>query len=155
MPDEYTASGHHSDYARRIQNEMNRDAMPSPAEIEQERKSYECEHCGEKNEDLDHRMAMPHYFHDCPAYQQPDPEPIWLCKECKADHDPEADFLERQREREETVVLYKCGMVDVAEEPEVETVEYRGEEVPHPHADARERIPVECVCGAAIDEVFY
>lgn len=41
MDGEYTASGHHVDYARQIQNEMNRDAMPSKEEIDAEAKKAE------------------------------------------------------------------------------------------------------------------
>ena len=41
---EYTASGHHKDYARKIQSEQNMDAMPSKAEMEAERRREERAH---------------------------------------------------------------------------------------------------------------
>lgn len=44
MDSEYTASGHHVDYARKIRNEGNRDGMPSKSDVEAEVRKDELVH---------------------------------------------------------------------------------------------------------------
>ena len=144
------------DMARNVWNEQQRDAAPSPDEVEQMIRDLTCDHCGEPNDDGETVSTVArNYHHDCPANQQPWGDTIHLCRDCRDDHDPEADYVARFRERDDAYVRFACGIVEKAETPEPPMIEVGdGEEVPHPHADTRPRVPIECQCGAALDGVL-
>lgn len=162
--------------ARSIQNEQNRDAMPSRQEIRRKaEEDRQCDKCGEYKATAKRRERV---LPDCPAIQHPrDPTRI-LCWECADARDTLVErAIENAQQRnsadyyEATIVavaMYECGRSEYVEEPEAPTMEVEeqvgwnyktGEpitetvEVEHPHADARPSAPIECECGAALDDV--
>ena len=144
------------DEIRSIRAELNRDAMPSPDEIEQMNRERECERCGEPNTDGETVTAVQRsYDHDCSATQHPHPDPIDLCPDCRADHDPEGEYVARFASRDETYARFSCGVVEKAEPPEPPMIDMGdGEEIPAPHADTRPQVPIECRCGAPFETLL-
>lgn len=119
------------------------------------KENAECDHCGHDDYDDLKRVAKT-YIHDCPRHQAPDPRPILLCDDCREDHDPEAEFRERMRERDKVIAIYECGIGHAAEEPDPDMVDVGdGEMVEAPWSDPTEQIAVRCDCGAEIDEICY
>lgn len=114
------------------------------AAAEEARRNATCDHCDHDDyEDL--KMVQSSYQHGCSAHQHPDPDPLRLCPDCREDHNPEEDFISEKRESETVYALYECGIVLSASEPDVEGYGHR--EPPS--------VPVECRCGAEIEEVLY
>lgn len=142
------------------------------AAAEKAAREQTCDHCGydpggasATREEL--TRVESRLVHSCSRHQTPPVDPVALCPDCLDDHDPEAEFVERQRERDEVVVRFECDIIETAEEPDVQTIEeevqtgwedgepvYETEELEVPGQDTRARIPVECDCGAAIKAVY-
>lgn len=135
---------------------------------EEQKRRASCDHCDHDNwEDL--KMVSSVYTHDCRRSQAPDPDPIYLCSDCQEDHNPEEDYVQRFRDRDDTYVRYDCGIIRGTREPDLETIEDEqqvgwtddGEpimetvEIPIPGQDPSPLIATTCECGAEIDEVLY
>lgn len=120
------------------------------AAAEEARENASCDHCDEDDyEDL--KKVAKHHQHDCSAHQHAPPEPLLLCSDCREEHTPEEDFIERLREADDVRVLYECGIARSAEQPDVPDDAPKN----HPSVDTRGRIPATCRCGAHIEEIFY
>lgn len=158
------------DVARNIRAQQNRDAMPSPEEVEASHRSHlageGCADCGE--DDPDHLDIHQPLTSGCSAIQQ---QPTYsssggvpgnvLCDDC-ADERPDSYREKRRREahrrndeveagerdEEEAIIAlaeYKCGFISLVEAGEVV-----------PHIGRNPSIPVSHPrCGGALQDVFW
>lgn len=165
------------DVAQNIRNEQMADAMPSAEEAKREHRRWladkGCLVCGEDDPDALTTVTRP--LHECGYHQHPPrgPEQLVFCEEHARPGETlwRARAIQKARKRDGViaVVIYECRITEYVDAPEPQTMEvkeqvgwddagdpiYETVETLHPYERPRPTAPIECRCGAALEEVVW